>query len=442
MVRILRVYCCLICVTICSAQILSSTSLKSCLIPGSIATAPTNILLNFTQVYAQFDQGQSEVEGELGNGFDWKNRPIVHDNLGQPLMGTTGRVLRIVLIGTVDSTSPGSSALNLLETVIINSEILSFQVAANASALCTSIVTGGISGSRGCPYGPGAIALGISIPLASSYPLTTISTSFLLLDASEPALTLTCFTFDTSPYYPQYFAYTLIHYVPIALLSTFLFLYVTARAYAAHSAVANESEVTSSLSLQGSAPRYLWRNIWYGAWSGTQIVRSGSLRRFVTPAFTELFKTMAYLSLVGTVAVDWPGYACTIYAYSITTERRVDAFAFYPDPIFAQTAWTTLIYNSTLPFVTRSAPLLSNQFNPPSIFAASMADSSSPIYLNSTLPSVLLDLESSSVGIERWSSAIGVDSSSLFSICAALFFSICAIIIVSHIPRLFQISHD
>lgn len=62
-----------------------------------------------------------------------------------------------------------------------------------------------------------------------------------------------------------------------------------------------------------------------------------------------------------------------------------------------------------------------------------MADPTSPLYLNSTLPNVLLDLSSSKPGIEKWATSVGVRPEDLFSVCAFTFFVICAAVIVGHL---------
>jgi hypothetical protein len=106
---------------------------------------------------------------------------------------------------------------------------------------------------------------------------------------------------------------------------------------------------------------------------------------------------------------------------------KVDA-----DPVFAQTAWTSLIYNNTLSFTSLAPSHLSDNFTAPPLFASQMHDITSPLYLDTSLPNVLLDLESSAPGIERWARAIGVRAEDLWSICAFTFFAICAAVIVAH----------
>lgn len=52
------------------------------------------------------------------------------------------------------------------------------------------------------------------------------------------------------------------------------------------------------------------RGEWFGAWAGRQVVGSGSLRRYVTVELREIWQIMAWFTLVGTTAVNWPDFAC------------------------------------------------------------------------------------------------------------------------------------
>lgn len=66
-------------------------------------------------------------------------------------------------------------------------------------------------------------------------------------------------------------------------------------------------------------------------------------------------------------------------------------------------------------------------------FASQISNRTSPLFLDPTLPPVLLDLTSSNNGIMKWSQTIGVRSQDLFGICTFTFLLICAIIIVVHL---------
>lgn len=194
--------------------------------------------------------------------------------------------------------------------------------------------------------------MGVSIPLRDSYVLTTITAKLVVLDPSDPPFHLACYDFEITPFYPTYFAYPLIHYLPIGLLGTYLLIYLIARLWSAYTDFVheNETQLASSLTLKLSSTtavlskRKMWGTIWFGAWAGRQVVGSGSLRRFVTAELRELWVAVVWWTLVGTVAVDWPGFSCEYY---FSTNVGTDADDLFPfaDPIFAQTAWTALIYS-------------------------------------------------------------------------------------------------
>ncbi|GAA5831830.1 hypothetical protein JCM11251_003901 [Rhodosporidiobolus azoricus] len=411
------------------AQLVHISNPRSCLGDGPLV-APLNRQLRITDLYAQLDQGQQSL-GDKASGISFDALPSpLFTQQGEVLSGT-GDVLRVVLVGNVENLSEGySNDTSYLSTLVVSSEVLTFEVAANSSWLCSSIRTNegtvgettngsAVVTDSGCPY-QGEVALGVAIPLASSYPLTTITTSVVALDPSVPALHLACYDLDFTPYYPDYFAYPLIRYVVIGVLAFYLLLYVLARFYASYTTWLsdNEAELASSLTLKISSPahadvsrREMYGAVWFGAWAGKQVVASGSLRRYVTAEVRELFQTVAWFSLVGTVAVKWPGFAY---------------------PVLAQTAWTSLIYNNTHSFTSPADPVLPANGSSPDPFSSQINDPTSPLYLDTALPNVLLDLDSAANGIERWARMIGVRHEDLWSICAFTFFALCAGVIGAH----------
>ncbi|KAM0793143.1 hypothetical protein ACM66B_000619 [Microbotryomycetes sp. NB124-2] len=400
---------------------------SSCLARTS-STAPADRLLNFSRVYAQFDQGQTYT-GELAQGFDLSTRPVLRNDQGAILTGT-GNVLRLVFVGNTTAQAQGySNDTDFLSTIVTDSQVLTFPVNQNTSALCSSIrTTAGPQGTTengqtvitdsGCPY-QGDVALGLSVPLRDSYALTTISTQLVVLDPSNEALHLACYDVSLTPFYPSHWVYKLILYIIIGLLAAYTLLYVVAHFWAAYTTWLhdNETHLASSLTLKlvtTSTPlsrRKMWGAIWFGAWAGKQVVNSGSLRRFVTAELREMFAFAMWFSLVGAVAVNWPGFTY---------------------PAFAQTAWTTLVYNNSLPFTSSAPPVLPNDFDVPQEFQSQINDVTSPIYLDDSLPNVLLDLDQAKTGIERWARMIGVRYQDVWSVCAFTFFCIVAAVIAAH----------
>ena len=207
---------------------------------------------------------------------------------------------------------------NFLSAVVSTTEVLTFQQAQNQSALCSSIrnpSTVDNATSTSCPYGAGEIALGVEIPLEGSFGLTTITTHLTVLDPSVPPVQLACYMISVTPYYPSYFPYKILHYLPIFLLASYLLIYVISRFWAAHSDFVHENEthLASSLTLKLSVMDSLgdpWKMVIYSAWAGKQLVGSGSLRRFSTLELREVWNTLAWFSIVGMVAVNWTSFAC------------------------------------------------------------------------------------------------------------------------------------
>ncbi|KAK4054818.1 hypothetical protein OIV83_000742 [Microbotryomycetes sp. JL201] len=421
------VACCIVYADGASAAVVGARP-TSCLGTSAASNAPADRLLNFSRVYAQFDQGQTGV-GELANGFELSTRPVLRNDNGAVLTGT-GNVLRLVFVGNTTAQAQGySNDTDFLSTIVTDSHVLTFPVDQNTSALCSSIrTTAGPQGTTengqtvitdsGCPY-QGDVALGLSVPLRDSYALTTISTQLVVLDPSNDALHLACYNVSVTPFYPSHWVYKLILYIVIGLLAAYTLLYSVAHSWAAYTTWLhdNETHLASSLTLKlvtTSTPlsrRKMWGAIWFGAWAGKQVVNSGSLRRFVTAELRELFAFAMWFSLVGTVAVNWPGYTY---------------------PAFAQTAWTTLVYNNSLPFTSPPTPVLPNAFDIPQQFSSQINDVTSPIYLDDALPNVLLDLDSSAAGIERWARMIGVRHQDVWSVCAFTFLCIVAAVIAAH----------
>lgn len=109
------------------------------------------------------------------------------------------------------------------------------------------------------------------------------------------------------------------------------------------------------------------------------------------------------------------------------------ALSHVTDPVFKQTAWSTLVWNNSLPFTSPAQPIYPRAVTAlPSAFESQMDDVNSPLYLDRNLPSVLLDLEGSNRGIEKWSRMIGVRHEDLWSVCAFTFFCICAAVVAAH----------
>lgn len=84
-----------------------------------------------------------------------------------------------------------------------------------------------------------------------------------------------------------------------------------------------------------------------------------------------------------------------------------------------------LVYSNSLSFAKAATDALSSVSTLPSAFSRQMTDLDSPLYLDQSLPNVLLDLENESNGIERWCRMIGVRHEDVWAVCAFTFFAIC-----------------
>ncbi|WAQ91185.1 hypothetical protein PtA15_14A66 [Puccinia triticina] len=296
--------------------------------------------------------------------------------------------LRISLLGQVDSQSSGySPQTNFLgnETAVLN-----FQAFTNQSALCSAIrtppTTNKTASDSGCPYGPGQLALGVQLPLSPhpDYPFRTLNTQLQLLDTSTPALTLACIQLDTSPYHPHSIYFSLLRWIPLAILLGYLLVCALARLWAAI--------ISEQLNREAQG-----------------LLRSGALLRFSTPGTRDIISHLQFIALLGLFNVQWPEF---VY------------------PILTQSAWTTLIFNSTIVRSRLSSdpppdPLSTPSYDPPQAFVSQFDTPSSPLYLNRSLPNVLLNYGDQQQGIPRWATTIGILPRDLFGVAMSLF-AICA----------------
>ncbi|KAI7940044.1 hypothetical protein MJO28_013696 [Puccinia striiformis f. sp. tritici] len=372
-------------------------SFTSCLSQHSNTLAPSEQLINFNRLWTQLD-------------------PTTH-------------TLRISALAQVASQSTGySSQTNFLATLISQTSILNFQSFSNQSALCSSIRTpnsNNNNNSSGCPYGPGEIGLGVQLPLSSQhtdYPFLTLSTQLQLLDTSTPALTLGCIEIDTSPYYPAHLYFKLLRWIPIAILIGYLIVCWSGRIWAGiiSESLNREAQAAASLTTHHHPRKSIhtiflarFTSVWWLVWSGQGLLLSGALLRFSTPGLRDILNFIQFISILGLYSVQWPEF---IY------------------PIFTQSAWSTLVFNTTLvrtklPIADHGPtpnPLNTPTYRPPSQFITQLDNQDSPLYLNRTLPNILLNYDNLQQGIPRWSTTIGISPQDLFGVSISIFFLCCS----------------
>ena len=117
--------------------------------------------------------------------------------------------------------------------------------------------------------------------------------------------------------------------------------------------------------------------------------------------------------MLGMIAVNWPEFSY---------------------PIFAQGAWSNLVWNTTL--VQGSDPtskrvnIYPDNYTVPSQFSAQMTDPLYPLYLDADAFDPVLDLHNSPDGMESFATAVGLRPQDLFGTCLAIFLCITTAVIL------------
>lgn len=125
-------------------------------------------------------------------------------HLSDPYAYTEG-VLRIVGVGAIGSLSYGASN-GTFSAIQVQSRFLTFDIFSNFTYLCDELYPTGpdnvnnLTSHASCTYGPGTVAFGVDVPLNSTYPMGTIWTRVLLVDASTPPQAIACIEVPVSRY--------------------------------------------------------------------------------------------------------------------------------------------------------------------------------------------------------------------------------------------------
>lgn len=384
--------------------------LTTCRSSDSTTLAPSDQLLNFTHAYVQLDQSQT-ARGQLNQGAG--------DRDDGPVM------LRLVAPASTGSGSEGfSEDTGYLSTVVVSTRTLNFQEFTNSSALCNSI-------SGGCPYDAGDLLFGLQIPVDGSYAFTDLTTKVTILDTSSPSNQLACFHFTATPYYPDYAPYKVILWTPVALALAYLVVTWVARLWTAYtlSMLNREAELASSLTTKLSANgiRERWAPVMWDLAAGINLQTSQPLRRFATPAARDVLWSIQFFAMLGMIGVQWPDFFCTSSSSTrclrcpssaLTHSKRLAT-----DPVVGQTAWSSLAYNITLaqqPGQLHDNLLSASPTELSSNAQTSLSNPDSPIYLDESLPPVLLTIDGAQ-GLERFASVVGLNPKDLWPNAAAIF---------------------
>lgn len=355
--------------------------------------------LNISAVYVQYDPDTETLPGAMV----------------QP--GTAG-TLRITGVGAVANESYGASN-GYFSAIQVRSRFLTFDVWSNLTYLCDRLYPTGndtiheLTSHASCTYGPGNVGFGVDVPLNASYNLGTIWTRVLLVDSSQPALTIACIDVPASPYDQQAWYWNLIFYLPIGLFAAY---FVTVSLARAITAAATRARAFRNRAREGSAPSFLRDHlnpVIISALSGQGMVLSPALLRFATPGCWDILFQIQFVAALGMIAVRWPDFSY---------------------PFFKQAAWSTLVGNVTLVQAADDAfkllsPFGTNASLPAGDIGTQMDNTSSPLYMNHSAPQTLLNLNSSYTGIPAFAQVSGLAPTDLFGTCVAIWLLVVAVFV-------------
>ncbi|CDW98065.1 hypothetical protein [Sporisorium scitamineum] len=364
--------------------------------------------INISAVYTQFDP-------DLGS-----DRHLAGQNQYD------SGVLRIVAVGATDSvgrTVNTNVTPQLLSTLSVETQFLTFSVFRNDSYLCDSIypispdpngtvVNGVVIEPAGCLYGPGQVSLGVGIPLNDTYTLGTLWTRVRLSDTSSPALDIACFEVHVSPYDDTKWYWRLIFWFPVALTIGYFVVIALARLFCA---LTSRARAFKNKAREGSQPNVIKDTIaptLVSAISGQKLALSAALLRFATPGCWDIILHTQFVAAISMVAVRWPEFS---YGF------------------FKQAAWSALTGNVT---IIRPADL-DSQFNllstnaslPSGDISTQFSNRTSPLYMNEQAPNRFMNLDGARAGMDAYAHAVGLRTRDLFGTCLGIWFFILAAIV-------------
>ncbi|WVR07175.1 hypothetical protein IAU60_004216 [Kwoniella sp. DSM 27419] len=345
----------------------------------------------------------------------------------QGLQGSGHPALRLDLIGTVGAEVVGyDNTTNKLATLFTNTNAASFNVYQSTTWLCNSLFPSKLPGpyypynTTYCPLPAGDFAINLTIPLYRSYALTTLHTQVRIVDTSDAAATLACYNIHVTPYKQKTWYYRLFLWLPVAVAAGFWIVSWAARFYTGWivgSGVAEygakEAGGLKMTGVGGPNKREIrlrkWGTMIISGLSGERLSVSGGLLRFVTPSLKDIMFHIQFSAMLGMIAVNWPQFAY---------------------PIFAREAWSHLIWNATLVQGANSASDRIDTYptnnTTPASFSSQMNDAQYPLYLDADSYNPVLDLHSSSPGMQSFATAVGLRPQDMFGTCLVIFLVIAA----------------
>ncbi|OCF74818.1 membrane protein [Kwoniella mangroviensis CBS 8886] len=340
-------------------------------------------------------------------------------------LGLTGdghKVLRVDLTGVVGAEVSGyDNDTNKLATLFTNTKAATWHVYDSTSWLCNSLFPSELPtpyspyNTTYCPLPAGNFAINLSIPLYSSYALTTLQTQVRIVDTSAEAANLACLDIQVSPYIRKGWYYRLFLWLPVATAIGFWIVSWGARfvtGWIVGSGVAEyDQKESSALKIAGmGGPNKKevrlrkWGTMVISGLSGERLSVSGGLLRFCTPSLKDIMFHLQFCTMLGMIAVNWPEFAY---------------------PIFARGAWADLVWNTTLiqgsDAENKRVSAYPANYTVPTAFATQMNDDQYPLYLDTTTFNPLFDSHNSSNGMESFATAVGLRPQDLFGTCLAIF---------------------
>ncbi|GJJ07334.1 hypothetical protein Clacol_001535 [Clathrus columnatus] len=262
-----------------------------------------------------------------------------------------------------------------------------------------------------CPIQPGPVAFSVSTSLDRSYELMTLDTQIRVLDTSTPAQELACVNVLATPLSSRfdrsvYGQAVIVFWTSVGLAIGYFIIVGAGRIAAAW----KRGRQRSHVGLWSQVQRF--GLVLASAISGERFASSPALIRFSTPSMRDIIFHTQWCTLLGMVAVQWSPFAY---------------------PFFAQTAWSSLLYNITLTQGSFASskhwnPLHTDQFAPPSNFEDQIKDPNSPLFLDTAVANTLFTLPSDipKTGIPVLAATVGIRAQDVFNNAAALFLLILA----------------
>lgn len=381
-----------------------------------------DLRLNISAVYTQFDT-------DLGS----RNHLSSQDSYDSG-------VLRIVAVGATNSqgrTVNTNVAPQLLSTLSVETQFLTFSVFRNDSYLCDSlypvapdpngtVVNGVVIQPAGCLYGPGQVSLGVGIPLNDTYTLGTLWTRIRLSDTSSPPLDIACIEVHASPYDGDKWYWDLIFWFPVALTIGYFVVVALGRIFCA---LTSRARAFKHKAREGSQPNVIKDTIaptLVSSLTGQKLALSAALLRFATPGCWDIILHTQFVAAISMIAVRWPEFSY---------------------PFFKQAAWSTLTGNVT---IIRPAEL-DSQFDllatnatlPSGDIDAQFSNTSSPLYMNQQVANHFMNLDGARAGMDAYAHAVGLRTRDLFGTCLSIWLLIvAAIVAVSLIAWIVDSVHD